>query len=93
MKKETLEEASWKYNPLKKLDGEFIRAAFINGAKWQQERMYSEEEVIELLQKALTHKDDGEIGSLVTAQGQIRPANFFSWFKQFKKKQRKHEQK
>jgi hypothetical protein len=42
MKKETLEEASWKYNPLKKLDGEFIRAAFINGAKWQQERMYSE---------------------------------------------------
>jgi hypothetical protein len=42
MKKETLEEASWKYNPLKKLDGEFIRATFINGAKWQQERMYSE---------------------------------------------------
>jgi len=46
---ETLEEASWKYNPLKKLDGEFIRAAFINGAKWQAERMYSEEEVIEIL--------------------------------------------
>ncbi len=34
---ETVEEASWKYNPLKKLDGEFIRAAFINGAKWQEE--------------------------------------------------------
>ena len=52
----------------------------------EQERSYSEEEVIELLQKALTHKDDGEIGSLVTAQGQIRPANFFSWFEQFKNK-------
>ena len=59
---------------------------FIEGAKWQQERMYSEEEVIELLQKALTHKDDGEIGSLVTAQGEIRPANFFSWFNKFKNK-------
>ena len=59
---------------------------FIEGAKWQQERSYSEEEVIELLQKALTHKDDGEIGSLVTAQGEIRPANFFSWFDKFKNK-------
>jgi hypothetical protein len=59
---------------------------FIEGAKWMQERSYSEEEVIELLQKALTHKDDGEIGSLVTAQGEIRPANFYSWFNKFKKK-------
>ena len=57
---------------------------FINGAKWQQEKSYSEEEVIELLQKALTHQDDGETGSLVTAQGEIRPANFFSWFERFK---------
>jgi hypothetical protein len=52
MKKETLEEASWKYNPLKKLDGEFIRAAFINGAKWQQKRMYSEKEVIAIVEKS-----------------------------------------
>jgi len=52
MKKETLEEASWKYNPLKKLDGEFIRAAFINGAKWQQKKMYSEEEVIAIVEKS-----------------------------------------
>jgi len=54
--------------------------------KQEQVKMYSEEEVIELLQKALTHKDDGQIGSLVTAQGQIRTANFFSWFEQFKNK-------
>ena len=52
----------------------------------KQQQGYSEEEVIELLQKALTHKDDGEIGSLVTAQGEIRPANFFSWFERFKNK-------
>jgi len=52
----------------------------------KQQQGYSEEEVIELLQKALTHKDDGETGSLVTAQGEIRPANFFSWFNKFKNK-------
>ena len=55
-------------------------------AKWQAERMYSEEEVLELLEKALTHKDDGETGSLITAQGKIRTANFYSWFERFKKK-------
>ncbi len=43
---ETLEEASWRYNPVKKLDGEFIRQAFKEGAKWQAERMYSEEDMI-----------------------------------------------
>jgi hypothetical protein len=48
-KQETLEEASWKFNPLKKLDGEFLRHAFKEGAKWQAERSYSEEEVIKLL--------------------------------------------
>ena len=43
--KETLEEASWRYNPVKKLDGEFIRQAFKEGAKWMAERMYSEEDL------------------------------------------------
>jgi hypothetical protein len=38
MIQETLEDASWKYNPLKKLDGEFLRHAFKEGAKWQQEQ-------------------------------------------------------
>jgi len=42
MKQETLEEASWKFNPLKKLDGEFLRHAFKEGAIWQAERMYNE---------------------------------------------------
>lgn len=52
----------------------------------QNKNLYSEEEVLELLEKALTHEDDGETGSLVTAQKEIRPANFFNWFEQFKKK-------
>lgn len=51
-----------------------------------QQKGYSEEEVLEILQKALTHQDDGETGSLVTAQGELRPPNFYSWFERFKKK-------
>jgi len=80
-KQETLEEVAER-----KFQNIGDRLIFEDGAKWQEERSYSEEEVIELLQKALTHKDDGEIGSLVTAQREIRTANFFSWFEQFKKK-------
>lgn len=59
MKKETLEEASWRFNPLKKLDGEFLRDAFIKGAKWQQERMDSEEEMI----KGICMKKDKKLTS------------------------------
>ena len=59
---------------------------FTNGYKLALERSYSEKEVILLLQKAITHQDDGETGSLVTAQGKIRTANFYSWFEKFKKK-------
>ena len=54
----TLEEASWKFNPIKKLDGEFLRHAFKEGAKWQQERMYSEEEVIAFAQWMYDYKGD-----------------------------------
>jgi hypothetical protein len=91
MKQETLEEAAKGYSERHQdvsgnLGKYLVSAVFQDGAEWMQERMYSEEEVIELLQKALTHKDDGETGSLVTAQGKIRTANFFSWFNKFKKK-------
>ena len=84
--KETLEEAAKRMYGNDE-DGYYVqKRAFKIGAKWQQQNSYSEEEVIELLQKALTHQDDGEIGSLVTAQGQIRTANFYSWFNKFKNK-------
>jgi hypothetical protein len=52
MKKETLEEAAEKYairsfdSLLKDVDDHFIA-----GAKWQAERMYSEEEVLGILNK------------------------------------------
>jgi hypothetical protein len=41
-KQETLEDASWKFNPLKKLDGEFLRHAFKEGAIWQAEQIYNQ---------------------------------------------------
>jgi len=85
MKKETLEEASYNY-ARDKMNRTSHLIGFRAGAKWMQERSYSEEEVLQLLQKALTHQDDGETGSLVTAQGEIRTANFFSWFEQNKNK-------
>jgi hypothetical protein len=37
---ETIEEASWRFNPLKKLDGEFLRNAFVKGAKSDAARDY-----------------------------------------------------
>ena len=85
MKQETLEEAAENY--AKPFDNRFwVVATFKDGAKYQEERMYSEEEVLKLLQKALTHRDNGETGNLITAQGEIRTANFYSWFEQNKKK-------
>jgi hypothetical protein len=60
--KETLEEAAERlypiklmYFPMKAVDlNEEPRNIFIEGAKWQAERMYSEEEVLELA-KYITH--------------------------------------
>jgi hypothetical protein len=76
MKQETLEEASWKFNPLKKLDGEFLRAAFIAGAKWQQEGMYSEEEVCNIIIDLLKRKQVGQI---------IDYGDIQEWFQQYYK--------
>ena len=82
MKKETLEEAAEKYairsfdSLLKDVDDHFIA-----GAKWQQERMYSEED----LKIAF---DAGEsFGSLPFSS--MSTSNRLSkeeWFEQFKKK-------
>jgi hypothetical protein len=76
-KQETLEEVAekesevqgWgKYESTSEQYG--IKQAFIKGAKWQQERMYSEEEVFEII--ALFVND--------------APHNTKEWFEQFKKK-------
>jgi hypothetical protein len=57
--KETLEEAANKIYPNNGFEdelywdlGEIYRDKFIEGAKWQAERMYSEEEVIKIVEKS-----------------------------------------
>lgn len=57
MKKETLHEAANRmYEPNLNCQGEdseyYERAAFIAGAGWQARRMYSEEEVIKIVEKS-----------------------------------------
>ena len=52
----------------------------------QVEKIYSEDEVRELLIKALTHNDYNLCGSLATRDWEIRTANFGVWFEENKKK-------
>jgi hypothetical protein len=85
--KETLEDAAekYKYNP----KGDFC---FKNGAKWQAERMYSEEEVRELLltQRGnsyvaiLTKTRDEELAAIASSAPE--PGGKDGWVKQHKKK-------
>ncbi len=51
-KQQTIEEAAEIYSSqfLNQEENKFSKEDFINGAKWMQERMYSEEEVINLLE-------------------------------------------
>ena len=76
MEKETLEEAAEIFVETKQFRTEqkdkSRRYCFIQGAKWQQERMYSEEEVIQLLIKFNQEIQEVEDVRI--------------WFEQFKKK-------
>jgi hypothetical protein len=84
MEQETIEEAAennWdKINHQYKegLNPYAHRVGFKEGAKWQAERMYSEEEVIELLQKYRLDLSSGKTAN-------IGDTTKF-WFEQFKKK-------
>ena len=82
-KQETLEEAVEIFAETKYQD-EIIRdvdvtnlfqKAFVDGAKWQQERSYSEEEVIQLVSDWTDYRMSEDSKSKVT---------FKKWFKQFK---------
>ena len=76
---ETLEEVAERLysDKLYPIYGSIRRDAFINGAKWQQERSYSEKEVIRILIKA--YEDVGKR----KIPNQVVLAN---WFEHFKKK-------
>jgi len=76
MKQETLEEASeyFAHNNFNMHDTnnyKALKVAFEQGAKYQQERSYSEEEVIKLLEKR-----DKDVGNWLPP---------IKWFEQFKK--------
>lgn len=91
MKQETLEKAAERFyreypnNPLDKPEWHFNkdincfrkRKAFIAGAKWQEERMYSEEEVLNLIFK-FTSDFDLKKGIEISIEEQKE------WFKQLK---------
>jgi len=74
--KETLEEAAEKLysDKLYPMYGGLRRDAFINGAKWQQERSYSEEEVLAMLKEL-------EIECVINP----KRIEIKEWFEQFKK--------
>jgi hypothetical protein len=80
MEKETIEEFALrnsKYTNHSNINTQ-KQEAIILGAKWQAERMYSEEEVIELLQKYRLDLSSGKTAN-------IGDTTKF-WFEQFKKK-------
>jgi hypothetical protein len=72
-KQETLEEAAERYW----VKQPYNEDAFIEGAKWQQENSYSEEEVDKLISIIQWYDDNSD----------VRPdSEIFMWFEQFKKK-------
>jgi hypothetical protein len=73
MKQETLEEAAERYDA--------DRDSFEAGAKWQAERMYSEEEVIELLTARCKH-----FGTTMTPFRELLLKQDLEWFEENKKK-------
>jgi hypothetical protein len=72
--KETLEEAAERYTEEHKWEEQDPWLDFIEGAKWQQERMYSEEEVKQIIEATLIEYSDFVL------------ADIPEWFEQFKKK-------
>jgi len=81
MKQETLEEAAERYVEQittiefgKPYNAPHREKSFIEGAKWQQERMYSEEEVLELLHSRM----------LYTLGNDYEEISTIKWFQQFK---------
>jgi hypothetical protein len=74
LERRTVEEAAGKYaNSFTEDDGT-TEVDFIEGAKWKAERMYSEEEVLELLLKSKIETSN------------LYYEDMKEWFEQFKKK-------
>jgi|LakMenE18May11ns_1017448.scaffolds.fasta_scaffold9958902_25 hypothetical protein len=79
MKQETLEEAAQNYSVTFIEDDGTAEVDFIAGAKWQAERMYSEEEVENILFRYAEEEH-----AWFSCKSEID--SFNEWLKQFKKK-------
>ncbi len=77
IKQETLEEVAENYSKnFNYAEDSSPQIDFVEGAKWQAERMYSEEEVIELLHSRMRYTLGEDYKEITTLE----------WFEQFKKK-------
>jgi hypothetical protein len=99
MEKETLEEAAEKWNDDFQIKGGskaphiknvHIMNHFIEGAKWQQERMYSEEEVKTLIDIINWYDDNSDVRPNFEIPEIKKGIALIDWFidfeEQFKKK-------
>ena len=83
-KQETLEEAGLKHCDLLDEFPALVNPlhSFKQGAKWQEQRMYSEEKVYSLLKECIKYASAWELES----QNGNKYANLKNWFEQVKKK-------
>jgi hypothetical protein len=79
MNKETLEEAAERIYDDNLFEYQKYRNGFIKGAKWQQERMYNEEEVEQIARFGFN------AGRRVELKAVNLDFTFDKWFEQFKK--------
>jgi hypothetical protein len=78
LKQETLEEAAEKYaKQFDYAEDSSPQIDFIEGAKWQAERMYSEEDIMNALH-SVELKDNKDYSKIYSGMKE--------WFEQFKKK-------
>jgi hypothetical protein len=90
---ETLEEAAdlWSIdtNNVHPADSYIAKAGFIEGAKWQQQNSYSEEDMIAFLDWSKStnqEKSEYELKCLLSRKVLDSKVLFSIWFEQFKKK-------
>jgi hypothetical protein len=99
MKQETLEEAAERFYPLSKGGSMWMPSAddcnkankqegFIEGAKWQQERMYSEEDMINFSEwVSIQYPNQRRFLTTNDKRGFYTTKELLGkWFEQFKKK-------
>ena len=80
-KQETLEEAGVAYAKTVNQNHTSHMLGFLNGAKWQQERMYSEEEVLEILDHHTSYLETFIYQYIDRQDMEVNE----DWFEQFKK--------